>query len=120
MGPNIELLAAKRKQQELEEQSKLAQKQRHDVKKMSEEERAKRLREMEINAQIKDEIVLHRQRPGSQPTDNDKVSAGAEFIRDMRSVVYDTDSTSMEDRLSRNRQYSQRSSDMDSHGFMKK
>lgn len=128
LGPNAKLVAMKDEQEKEKERSKF--KPRGEVKKLSEEERLRRLKEMEDDARINEELRLNRLRnksgggrDGNKDISNAAGATGsldAKFIHDMRSDIYNTGNTSMEDRLSRNRHYTQKGVDLDSQGFMKR
>lgn len=123
LGPNSKLLAMKEQQEKEKERNKI--KPRSDVKKMTEEERLRRLKEMEDDARINEELRLKRIRSKiSDGKTSQEISSqppvDARFIHDMRSDVYNTGNATMEDRLNRNRHYTQKGSDLDSQGFMKR
>lgn len=126
LGPDIELL--KKKEAADAESSDWRKKINRDgAKKMSEEEKKKRIAEMERDALFseahrKKSTDIARQVLG----DNSEAAKGsgpnAQFIKSMRSEVYNNQdldaSSAMEDRMRRNRHYQQSSSDFDK-GFMK-
>jgi hypothetical protein len=150
-GPKQELLAKKREEeakQETERKLKLQQSRTSGFSnQLSAEEKEKRLRAMMTDAEVNDEMRLHRHRPGSKATttaptadvtaaaggiggDNDdgheptaKGIAKGTFLQSLRSEVYTSETTAsngMEDRMRRNRHYYQKGLDLDSEGFMKK
>mmetsp|Transcript_30573 Transcript_30573/g.31113 ORF Transcript_30573/g.31113 Transcript_30573/m.31113 type:complete len:95 (-) Transcript_30573:13-297(-) len=94
---------------------------------MSEEERLRRIREMEQDALTHDALRMqkcHHTKYDKQTDLEDKEmkrkSTDAKFLTDLRVGVYNNDNATMEDRLKRNRHYHQRTSDLDSQGFLTK
>lgn len=125
LGPDIQLL--KKKEAEDAEKNEWRKRLNRDgVKKLTQEEKDRRLAQMEQDAlisearrkktiEIKKNPVEDREAVGSN-------SVSADFIKSMRSEVYNNQdldaSSAMEERMRRNRHYQQSSSDFDK-GFMK-
>jgi hypothetical protein len=142
LGPNRSLLD-KKLQQEKDEvnarQAAVARARSGQNKKLTAEEKARKLAEMEQDATTHDQLRFHRQlekRRGSGATgsvdhSNEKddqedasgtASKGA-FLSSMRNAVYNSSSsqsTSLSETMSRNKHYQQKGDDLDSHGFMKR
>lgn len=101
---------------------------RQDVGKLSEDERLKRIKEMQQDAGLNDSIRQSRSSVASAVAaagakDEEYESAhqpSATFLKNMRHEVYNGSSGSIEDRLKQNRHYVQRGNDMESQGFLKR
>jgi hypothetical protein len=99
---------------------------RENVKKLTEEEKAERVRQMESDAGANDDKRLQRLK-GLTSTSNildkkeEQLAEGeASFLKSMRSEVYISDGTTMGERLQQNKHYTQKGTELDSSGFMKK
>lgn len=98
------------------------------AKRLTEEEKLQRIAEMERDANLKDHQrsvmteKLSSKHRDQETTGNDGSAPNADFIKSMRSEVYNNkeldSSAAMEERMRRNRHYQQSSSDFDK-GFMK-
>eukprot|EP01041_Mallomonas_annulata_P008703 gene8703-17984_t len=128
LGPNVELLNKKIEQKKLEEAKKY---QRPSTKQnISEEEKLRRIKEMENDAKVHDELRLQQLRSHKTKQDQESKitslekeggsSTDVKFLTDIRVGVYNSGETTMEDRLKRNRHYQQKGTDLDTSGFMKK
>lgn len=101
-------------------------------KKLTEEEKKKRIAEMQQDAETNDQMRLQRQlskRTGSNVSKmqcdeaSDSVTSKGAFLSKMRSAVYNgaaSETTSLSETMSRNKHYQQKGEDLDSHGFMKR
>lgn len=123
LGPDMELLR-KKEAADAEKNDWRKRLNRDGVKKLTEEEKQKRLAEMEKDALISEERRRKSKTLPSDANSEEKVVDGgpsAGFIKSMRSELYNNDldsSAAMEDRMKRNRHYQQSSSDFDK-GFLK-
>jgi len=132
LGPRLDLLAKKtqREAEEEEERRRRIEKAKGGVgqsRNMDAAEREKRLKEMMQDAAVNDDIraTRHRRPATTSKTEDEPKEGGSKggFLQAMRTEVYNSESgggTTMEERLSRNRHYHQKGSDLDSHGFMKR
>lgn len=119
LGPRPDILEKRQQQSEAEMAAK--KRPRNDVKKLSEEEKRRRLEEMSMDAQKNDEMRFQRQLQSRRHQNEEETSnRGAAFLSDMRSEVYNKHDGNMEERLSRNRHYHQRSDDLESTGLTKR
>jgi hypothetical protein len=143
-GPNQELLE-KKKQQEAEQERDRLRKLQPRVSgfsnHLSAEEKEQRLKAMMSDADVNDELRLHRHRPGSkalsagdaQATASAEVDDGqgptakgiakGTFLQSLRSEVYASETSTrngLEEKMRRNRHYYQKGGDLDTEGFMKK
>jgi hypothetical protein len=122
LGPKQELI----KQRMDDERAELARKKQQSQRSrpLADEEREQKIREMEENARISEEMRLRRLNQAQAHVDAERrdqqKQAGADFLKSMRSEVYSNTDITMEERLKQNRHYSQRGVDLDSHGFMNK
>ena len=121
MGPSLTLLSKKAEEERLDKLSR--NKPRENVKKLTDEEREMRIRQMESDAthnndsrQRKVESTL----PQKHDVKDDPSNEEASFIKSMRSEVYVTSNTSMKDRLDQNKHYVQKGNDLESAGFLKR
>lgn len=125
LGPNAALLAKKKAEVAMKEETDRQKRARSGgAKGISEEDRRRRLMEMERDAAMYDQQrstkITREKRSYEKEVNSNSNSKDGTFLSDMRSGVYNNAETSMEDRLKRNRHYQQRSSDLDSQGFLKK
>lgn len=126
LGPRPEVLARKAEREQLESAARL--KPKEDVKQLTEEERLRRLNDMQSNADVHDDMRVSRltAKSSASTTARENEASGAgdsagNFLHSMRSEVYNTASISMEDRISQNKHYTQRGMDLDSaSSFMRK
>jgi hypothetical protein len=123
LGPNAAILTKKLEQKRLEDEAKYRP--RGSVKHLSEEDRLKRMKEMEDDARIYNQIKSQNTRRSNNDRDedyerSDRKSGDAKFLNEMRKDVYNNNEISMEDRLQRNKHYHQRGNDLDSSGFLKR
>ena len=142
MGPSEELLHRRRER----EQQELAARQalrngREDVKRLSEQERLERVKQMQVDADHADRSRAHRLggsgRSGSSNNNNkgekqsnrddeeerkaDMRKKNAAFLGDLRTEAYvQSYERGIQERLHQNRHYAQRSVDLNSDGFMRK
>jgi hypothetical protein len=121
LGPSPMLLAQKSEKDRLEKEAKQS-KLKENVKVLDPMEKERRLREMEMNAESYDRSRSHRTTNHTQTSVDIKTESGgdATFLRNMRSEVYTSSSTSMEDRLHQQRFYTQSTNDMETKGFLKR
>lgn len=123
LGPKIDLVKKKEEQEKAEMAAKRKQRERTAL---SEEERQARLRQMEEDARMTEEQRLRRTADSKQAAQEEDLNTKQrkptepKFLTSMRSQAYNTDDSSMKDRLQQNRHYSQRGEDLDSHGFMQR
>ena len=121
IGPSVSLLAKKAEEDRMYKASK--NKPRENVKKLTDEERAERIRQMELDASDSSNRRLQRVH-GSQPSiaeeKSETTSVEAPFLSSMRTEVYITSETTIKDRLQQNKHYMQKSSDLDSLNFIKR
>ena len=78
---------------------------------------------MNDELRIKRQLEAHRRSRNDALMEASKQQHGpqdAEFLKGMRDQVYNTDGTTMEERIRQNRHYTQSSGDMDSQGFLKR
>lgn len=122
LGPNLRLLAKKAGDSRLEQAAR--NRPRENVKKLTDGERAERIKQMELDATSNDDHRLQRilaaisrnsDEKGEKPVDDE-----ASFLKTMRTEVYITNDITMGERLQQNKHYNQKGSDLDSSGFMKK
>ena len=123
-GPNPELLALKEAENN-KKVNELKNRGRNDLKSLSEEERLKRLSDMQQNAERYDsvrDVRIHDEKKMKQnETVNDtNLKQSATFIKDMRDEVYIKSNDKIEDRLKQNRHYMQKETDIEKHGFLKR
>jgi hypothetical protein len=141
--------AEREREEERARNRKIEEAQNRDkIKGLSAEDRDKKLKEMLNDAAVNDTLRLTRHRGAGGNNNNkgtaphtataqdlgrreseshqsvDSVGGGkASFLQSMRKEVYSADSSgasTIEERLSRNRHYFQKGSDLDSHGFMQR
>lgn len=128
LGPNPNLVDQKSKDEKQKEDLKYKGRGHGSNKRLdiTDEERQNRLKQMEQDAIMNDELMVQRMLSarGSKDSSNEaateKRNEGASFLRSMRSEVYNSNGNTVEARLHENRNYVQRGSDLDSHGFMKR
>ena len=108
------------------------------MKRLTEEERQARVRQMEIDALSVGERRMQRHtvtgssgsaegtlagekgvRDG-EAADSTNQNHGASFLKSMRSEVYSAEHATMGERLQQNKHYTQKGTDLDSSGFMKR
>lgn len=139
LGPSRGLLD-KKLQQEKDElsarQAAVSRARSGQNKKLTAEEKARKLAEMQQDASTHDQLRLQRQLEkrrgtGEREGNNDDkevadsstgtASKGA-FLSSMRNAVYNSSSSSasLGETMSRNKHYQQKGDDLDSHGFMKR
>jgi hypothetical protein len=145
-GPNQELLEKKKQQEadiEKERKRKLQPRISGFSNQLTAEEKEKRLKAMMSDAEVNDELRLHRHRPGTKsegvsgPGDPTAVVTEEEesqgptakgiakgtFLQSLRSEVYASETSTkhgLEEKMRRNRHYYQKGGDLDTEGFMKK
>ena len=121
IGPSVSLLAKKAEEDRMSKASR--NKPRENVKKLTEEERAERIRQMECDASDSSNRRLQRVQ-GAQTSNAEEKSEAtaieAPFLSSMRTEVYITSETTIKDRLQQNKHYMQKSSDLDSLSFIKR
>jgi hypothetical protein len=123
-GPKLALLEKRAEENRLEQAAR--NKPRENVKKLSEGEKQERIRQMEVDARTNDNHRLQRisgGRTSSKVSEKEEKPLGegeASFMKSMRTDVYVTNETTMEERLNQNKFYNQRGTDLDSSGFLKK
>lgn len=121
VGPNPELVS-KRLAEDEEKKNWRQNMKKNSASTLTEEEKAKRLDAMQRDASVNDTIRQSRitalaQRVASGSA-ADESSTNPDFINSMRTEIYNgANSQDMEERLKRNRYYSQRTADFDK-GFM--
>ena len=140
LGPNPKLLQLKLEKEQQEKLSRLNQlnKQKVGVKQMSEDVRIQRLKEMENDAVMNDNLRQHRHsninNHHSSSTsassliikanheDHDAYTGNAKFLQSMRKEVYSSASTmDVSARIDQNKHYRQSSVDIESSdGFLKR
>jgi hypothetical protein len=116
LGPNPKLLEKKAKLEREKETAKL--KPKESVKSLSQEEKLKRIQGMEEDAKRFEDKRKIRLQPPS--TDKEAENKNASFMHGIRNQVYNSNETSMEERLKQNRHYTQRGQNLDSEGFMRR
>ena len=92
----------------------------NNIKKLSEEEKLRRLNEMKNDATKNDTIRISRMLNSNSNKNDESNNKNAVFLKDMRNEVYNTADISMKDRLDQNKHYTQRKSDLESENFLKK
>jgi hypothetical protein len=123
-GPKLALLQKRAEENRLEQAAR--NKPRENVKQLSESEKQERIRQMEADARTNDDHRLQRISGGRSSNKVEKEEekpqgeGEATFMKDMRTEVYVTNETTMEERLHQNKFYNQRGTDLDSSGFLKK
>lgn len=122
LGPNQELLNRKL---EAERQAEVARRNRTriDVKAMSEEERLRKIQEMQMDADHNDMLrtTRHQLSSGASSGDVEGHSGNAVFLESMRKSVYTTGEIDMRSRIDQNKHSRQSSADIDSaEGFIRK
>lgn len=118
LGPRPELVAQRR---ERDAQEATARRPKEKAAPLTAEEKARRLAEMQRDAEVNDAMRLSRLVRPSEGAKEGRGKADPSFLQSMRSQVYTAnDGATMEERLQQNRHYVQRASEMDSHGFMKR
>ena len=119
LGPRPDLIS-KRAEREAAEAAARSRP-RESVRRMSEEEKARRLAEMQQNAAINDEVRMNRHhRQSENRSDNsENKRANPDFLQKMRGDVYSNE-ISVEARLQQNRHYVQSSSAMERDGFLRR
>ena len=137
LGPSKELLQNKVHKEKEEARSRQAAVNRArsgQNRKLTDEEKAQKLAEMERDANVNDQMRLKRQLEkrntgaggvsvGSHDTGAEEVGSASkgEFLTSMRNTVYNSSqSASLSETMSRNKHYQQKGDDLDSHGFMKR
>jgi hypothetical protein len=123
----MDLINSKLEKQKAERDAKLSRKPSVNVKALSEEEKARRLQEMQQDALASDALRMQRVTVPKDGGANEDVSAAPRsegdpnFITEMRSEVYvSANATSLQDRLQQNKHYAQKSTSLNSEGFTKK
>lgn len=120
LGPRPELLSKKAEKDAAEAAARSQP--LESARTMSDEEKARRLAEMQRDAAVNDEIRmsrLHRPRD-HRAEDADLAKSNPAFLQKMRGAVYSSESMSVEDRLQQNRHYVQSTSAMDRDGFLRR
>jgi len=146
LGPNPKLLQLKLEKEQQEKLSRLNQlkkQQGTSVKQMSEDEKKQRLKEMETDAVLNENLRQHRHsnvssnhhlsitnastvslniKGNDDDEDNDPYTGNAKFLQSMRKEVYSSASTmDVSARIEQNKHYRQSSVDIDSSdGFLKR
>jgi hypothetical protein len=121
LGPSAEL--RNQKKLEASNQNNYNNSSKRPREKLSEEEKAKRLREMQLDAEQHDErrneIMVHN-KAAKELDEKAKVSGekDASFLKEMGDMVYLSGNIDMEERIKRNRQNHQK--DLGSDSFMRK
>jgi hypothetical protein len=121
IGPSVSLLAKKAEEDRMSKASR--NKPRENVKKLTDEERAERIRQMECDASDSSNRRLQRVQGALTSNAEEKSEATAieaPFLSSMRTEVYITSETTIKDRLQQNKHYMQKSSDLDSLSFIKR
>jgi len=127
LGPQQSLISSR---EEKERQEKAAKFQPRDqsVKALSEEEKQRRLQEMQQDASRTDEMrykrvateKVHAQEEAAAEEETNGSKSNASFLKEMRNAVYNTSEATMEERLQTNKHYTQKGTDLDAAGFMRK
>lgn len=124
LGPNPELLKKKTEKDVHERNAALnAVKGKGAVHQLSETERMERLKAMSSDAVAYDQsrVQRHKQTERSSSSSENTGAVDAKFLQEMRNEVYNSQKTSIEERLKQQRHYTQKSADMESTaGFLNK
>lgn len=125
LGPQQDLVKQREEKLRQEQQAKL-NRVRENVKTLTEEEKAERLRAMERDANMHNDFMSKRVSNSKIPSSledssnikQENIQEGghinATFLKEMRNEVYSSGATNMEDRLNQNRHYVQSLSQLDS------
>jgi hypothetical protein len=119
-GPRPDLLRLK---EDREAQDSAARnKPRESTKQLSEEEKMRRLSDMQRDAALNDAMRFGRHKSGGVDGSKSESTSKADpsFLQSMRNTVYVEATGSMEDRVKQNKYYMQKAADMDSEGFLKR
>ena len=114
LGPRADLIESKEAAMKSELMARLGRK-KESVAALSEEQKQRRLREMQEAADLKDLVMqkLHENDHKETTKTTTAVGGQASFLASMRSEVYSSSDTTMADRLNQNKHYTQKGEDLD-------